>query len=208
MSALQEVQLQEGQDIRRLTSTQKPFKTRDAYSMLAPAPSLQDFHGQWIWGTKVPNKVKIFAWLYFKNRLSTKANLFDKNVMENATCGRCGRPSEDRRHVFFDCKLSKDVWLALGLRSLSDATDIDIWALPSGCQQDPVTWPSVLLTILWRLWDARNGDIFRNERQLPRDVIIRACDDLTIWEGRFSSVSMIPGLRRWRLYLRSCVNSM
>lgn len=100
MSALQEVHLQEGQDVRRLTSTGKPFKSRDAYDMLAPSPSLQDFHGRWIWGSKVPNKVKIFAWLYFKNRLSTKVNLFDKNVMEDAICGRCAHPSEDRCHVF------------------------------------------------------------------------------------------------------------
>jgi hypothetical protein len=207
MSALQEVRLQEGQDVRRLTSTGKPFKSRDAYDMLAPSPSLQDFHGRWIWGSKVPNKVKIFAWLYFKNRLSTKANLFDKNVMEDAICGRCAHPSEDRCHVFFDCKLSKDVWLMLGIRSLSTAADNDVWALPSDCHQDPATWPSVLLTILWRLWDARNGAIFWNERHLPQDVIIHVCDDLIIWEGRFSSASMIPGLRQWRVFLRSCVNS-
>ncbi|CAD6256295.1 unnamed protein product [Miscanthus lutarioriparius] len=124
-------------DIRRLTSTQKPFKTRDAYNMLALAPSLQDFHGQWIWGTKVPNKVKIFAWLYFKNRLNTKANLFDKNVMENSICGRCSHPLEDRRHVFFDCKLSKDVWLVLGLRFLPDAT---FGRMEGDCQQDPATF--------------------------------------------------------------------
>lgn len=160
MSTLQDVHLQEGQDIRRLTSTRKPFKTRDAYNILAPSPSSQDFHSRWIWGTKVPNKVKIFAWLYSKNRLSMKANLLDKHVMEDAVCGRCDHPSEDRHHVFFDCKLSKEVWIILGLRLLSTAADNDVWALPSDCQQDPATWPFVFLTILWRLWDARNGAIF------------------------------------------------
>jgi hypothetical protein len=207
MTDLQEVRLQEGQDIRRLTSTQKAFRSRDAYNMLAPSPSVQDFHGRWIWGSKVPNKVKIFAWLYFKGRLSTKANLFDKNVMQDAICCRCSCPSEDRCHVFFDCKLSDNVWNALGLRFLSTAADNDVWALPSVCHQDAATWPSVLLTILWRLWDARNGTIFRNERHLPQDVILRVCDDSAIWEGRFSSASMIPRLRQWRVFLRSCVNT-
>jgi hypothetical protein len=207
MSDLQGVCLQEGQDIRGLTSTWKPFRSRDAYNMLAPSPSVQDFHGRWIWGSKVPNKVKIFAWLYFKDRLSTKANLFDKNVMQDAICGRCGCPSEDRCHVFFDCKLSDDVWNALGLGFLSTTADNDVWALPSVCHQDAATWPSVLLTILWRLWDARNGTIFRNERHLPQEVIVRICDDLTVWEGRFSSASMKDGLRQWRVFLRSCVNA-
>lgn len=98
--------------------------------------------------------------------------------MEDATCGRCGHLSDDRRHAFFNCNLSKDVWTALGLSLLSDASDTDVWALPSGFQQDPETWPFVLLSILRRLWDARNGAVFRNERQQPRDVITRVCDDL------------------------------
>jgi hypothetical protein len=40
MSDLQGVRLQEGQDIRGLTSTRKPFRSRDAYNMLAPSPSV------------------------------------------------------------------------------------------------------------------------------------------------------------------------
>jgi hypothetical protein len=190
MAVLQDMHLQEGQDVRRLTSTRKPFKSRDAYTILSPSPSTQDFHGRWIWGTKVPNKVKISAWLYFKNRLSMKANLLDKHMMEDAICGRCNHQSEDRQHVFFGCHLSKEVWNMLGLRSLSTTDDIDVWVIPSSCEQDAATWPSVLLTILWRLWDARNGAIFRNERHLPCDVINRIRDDLTIWEGRFRSASM------------------
>lgn len=201
MSVLQGVHLQYGQDVRRLTSTRKPFNTKDAYSMLAPSPSTQDLHGRWIWGTKVPNKVKIFAWLYFKDRLSTKANLLGKHVMDDAVCGRCGHQSEDRQHAFFECQLSNEVWRILRL------SHIDVWALPLNCGQEATIGPSVLLTILWRLWDARNGTIFRNERHLPREVILRVCDDLIIWEGRFRPASRIPGLCRWHLFLRSCVNS-
>lgn len=74
LSVLQDVHLQDGHDIRCMTATQKPFSTRDAYEALSPTPFVQDFHGSWIWKTRVPNKVKIFRWLYFKNRLSTKAN--------------------------------------------------------------------------------------------------------------------------------------
>jgi hypothetical protein len=78
----------------------------------------------------VPNKVKILAWLYFKNRLSTKANLLDKHVMEDDICG-CDHQLEDRQHVFFAYQLSKEVWNMLGLHSLSTAADNDVWVLPS-----------------------------------------------------------------------------
>jgi hypothetical protein len=69
-------------------TTTKPFGTRDAYEALSLTPEVQDFHGAWIWRSKVPNKVKIFGWLFFKDRLNTTANLLHKNIMENAICHR------------------------------------------------------------------------------------------------------------------------
>jgi hypothetical protein len=73
--------------------------------------------------------------------------------MDDAICGRCDHQLEDKNHVFFDCKLSKEVCIILGLRILSATVDNDVWALPSNCQQDPVTWPSIsiFLTFLWRV---------------------------------------------------------
>jgi hypothetical protein len=163
LAVLQGIHLQEGQDVRRLTTTQLRFSSKDVYDALSPSPSIQDFHGRWIWQTKVPNKVKIFAWLYFKDRLSTKANLFYKNVKEDAICSHCEHPIEDRHHTFFGCPLSRDTWNTIGLGLLSTMDDTDVWTLPTAVQQDPATWPSILLTILWCLWEARNGTIFRSD---------------------------------------------
>jgi hypothetical protein len=112
---------------------------------------------------KSAKKVKIFAWLYFKDRLSTKANLFYKNVKEDAICSHCEHPIEDRHHTFFGCPLSRDTWNTIGLGLLSTMDDTDVWTLPTAVQQDPATWPSILLTILWCLWEARNGTIFRSD---------------------------------------------
>jgi hypothetical protein len=63
-------------------------------------------------------KVKVFAWLFFKDRLSTKANLLHKHVMEDSVCQRCSHPVEDRQHVFFDCPLSSEIWDCIGLSSV------------------------------------------------------------------------------------------
>jgi hypothetical protein len=37
-------------------------------------------------------------------------------------------------------------------------SDVDIWnaSVPNGL--DATMWPFILLTILWRLWDDRNGE--------------------------------------------------
>jgi hypothetical protein len=91
--------------------------------------------------------------------------------------------------------------------SLLSAEDVEVWPLPPPSDQDPETWPSILQAILWRLWDARNATIFRSERLSARNVLSKVCDDLTIWEGRFASASMVPGLRRCHAYLRSCISN-
>jgi hypothetical protein len=155
----------------------------------------------------MPNKVKIFSWLYFKDRLSTKSNLFHKHVKDDSVCQRCNHPVEDRHHVFFDCPLSKEVWSSTGLSLLSTAEDVEVWSLPPPSDQDPKTWPSILQAILWRLWDARNAAIFRSKRLSARNVLSKVCDDLAIWESRFASASMVPGLRQWRTYLRYCISN-
>ena len=121
LSILQGIQLQDRQDTRLMSSTRKPFNTKDAYAALAPSPSVQDLHGRWIWKSRVPNKVKFFAWLYFKDRLSTKSNLFHEHVLDNSVCQRCSHPIEDRCHVFFNCPLSKEVWRSIGMPTLSES---------------------------------------------------------------------------------------
>lgn len=206
LSVLQGIRLHDAKDVRRLTNTNKPFSTRDAYEALSPTLEVQDFHGAWIWRSKVPNKVKIFGWLFFKDRLNTKANLLHKNIMENAICHRCSHPDEDKHHVIFSCDTSHEVWQRIGLSAISATDDINLWVVPAIMEADSATWPSVLLTLLWRLWDARNGTIFRGETHHWRSTVSRVCDDLTSWEGRFVSGSMVPGLRRWKMYLRSCMD--
>jgi hypothetical protein len=72
---LQDAHLDDSSDVRLLLLTGKKFKTKDAYPALAPSLGHEDLISKQIWGSAVPNKVKVFAWLYFKDRLSSHANL-------------------------------------------------------------------------------------------------------------------------------------
>jgi hypothetical protein len=47
---------------------------------------------------------------------------------------------------------------------------------------EPRLWPFVLLTILSRLWDAMNGEIFRGETASGTVVVRKVCDDFVIWQ--------------------------
>jgi len=80
-------------------------------------PRSPDVHAQRIWSSHVMNKVKIFSWLYFKDRLSTRTNLFAKHIVDNDRCERCVGHIEDRYHVFFGCQTSSGAWSQLHLAS-------------------------------------------------------------------------------------------
>lgn len=75
LSCLQRIQLCEEPDERQIKLTGKPYTSISAYAAIDSPQNSLDIHGQHIQSTRVPNKVKIFAWLYFKDSLSTCANL-------------------------------------------------------------------------------------------------------------------------------------
>jgi len=154
--------------------TGKRFNTKDAYAALEPTVECEDLHGKYIWRTAVPNKVKIFAWLYFKDRLSSRFNLHRKHVLRDDICERCSSMTEDRYHIFFGCLSISSIWQRLCFSAAPSLTDEEIWRLepPNGLGKE--LWPSILLTILWRLWDARNGEIFRHEPLLDSGSLPKA----------------------------------
>jgi hypothetical protein len=95
LSLLQGIELDELPDQRRMKLTGRRFTSRDAYHAITDVESM-DLHGQRVWKTRVPNKVKIFSWLYFKDRLSTRSNLHAKHILDHALCERCSQQPEDR----------------------------------------------------------------------------------------------------------------
>ncbi|CAD6207229.1 unnamed protein product [Miscanthus lutarioriparius] len=181
---LQETNLGDGADERRLKHTGKVFTARDAYATPDRRSDTPDVHGRHIWGTRLPNKVKIFAWLYFKDRLSTRGNLFAKHVLDDDACQRCSGCVEDRQHVFFDCTSSAELWQMLQMSSVAELADANVW---TGCplpHLDAKLCPFVFLslTILSRIWDARNAEVFGSEPSSSRRIITRVCDDPVIWQ--------------------------
>jgi hypothetical protein len=136
----------EGHDVRLMKTTKRPYTTRDAYAALDSAGESSDIHGRRVWKTKLPNKVKIFAWLYFKDRISTKVNLFAKHMVENDKCERCTGSVEDRLHVFFGCAQSKFIWTTIGMENLQRMSDEDVWsATPPACLNKAL-WPFVFFS--------------------------------------------------------------
>jgi hypothetical protein len=167
LSSLQDVNLGEGDDVRVVKLTGRPYMTRHAYTTLDDSGDSTDIHGRRIWGTRLPNKVKVFAWLYFKDRLSTKTNLHAKHVVDSERCERCSQAAEDRHHVFFGCVRNRSVWSRIHMIHVEALSDNESWYANTPTNLDASLWPFVYLAIFWRIWDDRNGHVFRSERFCP-----------------------------------------
>jgi hypothetical protein len=186
---------------RLLVSTTAKFSVRDAYKNLT-CTGVQVQNSINIWRAKIPNKVKIFSWLFFKDRLSTRTNLFRKNVLDDDKCQRCGSCV-----LVATCSLvvqaALNFWTALQLVSIiSRRTDM-LWCMSMPPEAPQLVWPDVVLTILWRIWEARNGFTFRAEVNRRR-IISTVCDDLDVWSHHYSKPLDKEALRRWRSFLRHC----
>jgi len=66
--SLQATTLDDAPDQRLMKLTGKGYTSRDAYIALSSNQDQQDVHANRIWASRVPAKVKIFSWLYFKDR--------------------------------------------------------------------------------------------------------------------------------------------
>lgn len=116
---------------------------------------------------------------------------------------------EDKHHTFFECAVSAGVWQILGFSDVSAMSDEEIWSFTPPPGLKGKLWPFVLLTILWRLWDARNGQIFRGEHFDNRLVIAQICDDFVIRRKCLRN-ELVNSLNDRRSYFLSCnsVNSL
>jgi len=200
---LQGINLGSGADTRLLKLNGKPYSTRDAYTALDTAGDNSDNHGHRIWCTHLPNKVKVFSWLYFKDRLSSRANLHAKHVVDNDQCLRCSSSVESPHHIFFGCRSSSELWRVARLSHVGLLSDEDVWSMTIPDGLDAALWPFVLLTILWRLWDNKNGEVFRSKTSNYRAVLNNVCNDFVTWRKRLPA-NLVSSLDGWRSFLVDC----
>jgi hypothetical protein len=114
-----------------------------------------------IWTTKIPPKVRVFAWRLVKDGLATQVNRKKRTLAKHATCQVCGREDETTYHAVVRCpKLTalrhelRVVW-ALPKEEDFRCTGSD-WLLLLLDKVDDATRAQVLL-LFWRAWHLRNN---------------------------------------------------
>jgi hypothetical protein len=118
---------------------------------------------------------------------------------------RCQSPAEDAAHLFITCPYADRIWQRLGITPTSASID-NLWdaSLPQGVPSR--VWPFVLLTILWKIWEARNDKTFRavDRRSTTSSRLI--ISDLDIWSHRLFVAGDKEVVSLWRSFLSARCN--
>ncbi|XBI83492.1 hypothetical protein VPH35_091994 [Triticum aestivum] len=175
-----------------------PFSAKNAYSSIV-AEDYTDPHHDLVWASKVPIKVKIFAWLLLRDRLNTKANMLRKHIAQSAACPRCQDPHEDALYLISTCSYATQVWTSQGLQAPTSIDDLLQHPPLQGL--NPNIWPSVALTISWKLWDSRNALVFRNEDHSHRTTLRNIVADFSLWVFRFKKKKDNLFAKHWLHFL-------
>jgi hypothetical protein len=112
-----------------------------------------------IWGLQVTNKIKMFLWRFTHNSLLVQNKLVRKGVKRvDKRFPVCLRFDEDCGHLFFKCKLVKELWRLLDLEELrqnlagmNSALEATSYIL---AQQGEFITRAIVL--LWCWWSAKN----------------------------------------------------
>ncbi|KAH1063899.1 hypothetical protein J1N35_028886 [Gossypium stocksii] len=62
----------------------------------------------------------------YKNYLPTRVNLIHRNLRNNPLCPRCGVTAETTNHLFRECSVSKTVWKALAMETITLYASMEI----------------------------------------------------------------------------------
>ena len=95
--------------------------------------------------------------------------------------------------------LERRVWLRLGFTPTSCIEDL--WDIPANT--DHRIWNSMLLIILWKIWDSRNAMTFRQQNDHDITTLKNILQDLMLWIPRMKKPEEKQAASSWRSYLSS-----
>ncbi|GJZ43010.1 RNA-directed DNA polymerase, eukaryota, partial [Tanacetum coccineum] len=138
------------------------------------------------WVKFILNKVNIFAWKLFLNRLPTRSNLAKRKVsIDTDVCPVCDSAQEEVAHVFFCCSLARDLtrlicrWWNLDEHLFSSYAEWLSWfnSLRLGSKLKAIL-EGVFYITWWSVWNFRNHLLFASTK--PRkesifdDIVLRS----------------------------------
>ncbi|KAG8499648.1 hypothetical protein CXB51_006070 [Gossypium anomalum] len=169
------------------------FSVRSAYWALKEDTwNSQEEHWKISWKYQGPQRVRVFLWLAFQQRLLTNSERTRRGISHSSSCTVCGNDLEDLVHVLRDCPNANDVWKIVvpdQLKQRFFSLPFHDWFILNLCfherlQESGVTWSCLFGLIEWRIWKNRNLFIFQNISWIATEVVkVSSC-----WARQYESM--------------------
>ncbi|XP_057418180.1 uncharacterized protein LOC130712363 [Lotus japonicus] len=151
------------------------YTVSSAYAyLLDPIADMEELVFKNAWSGIAPSNVSAFVWRVLLDRVQTKVNLQRRNIIsgeEAVRCVLCHAAEESTRHLFFSCNRVAPLWNScyrwIGLVTVlpeDRLTHIMQHDIPFLSQKQNDCWRAVWNSIIWSIWIARNGVLFRDEQ--------------------------------------------
>ncbi|KAL4325431.1 hypothetical protein GQ457_11G002310 [Hibiscus cannabinus] len=157
------------------------FSTRSAYEYLAhDSPSGDSVNWKRVWKLEVPQRIRVFVWLLFHDRLLTNVERARHHMTSLVTCEVCGSGHEDIEHVLRSCNAAKGVWTRVVPRSTHKAffsLPFRDWLSDNLFSASFVPGDAVLgirfVILCWLLWKRRCSFLFGLNEELLDHILSR-----------------------------------
>ncbi|KAL4362548.1 hypothetical protein GQ457_04G039580 [Hibiscus cannabinus] len=89
----------------------RKFMTKSAYEALREAGELNgEVHWRQIWKMSIPQRIRMFFWLVFHERLLTNTERVRRHLSDYVRCSVCNNGSETIEHALRLCSKARRVW--------------------------------------------------------------------------------------------------
>ncbi|KAA3474645.1 reverse transcriptase [Gossypium australe] len=156
------------------------FSVRSAYwSLKENTWNPQEEHWKLPWKFQGPQRVRMFLWLAFRQRLLTNSEQTRRGISHSSSCSTCGHGVEDLEHALRDCPAAKEVWMLVIPNQLKQrffSVPFPNWLTLNLCfheslQGSDLTWSCLFGMIAWRIWKKRNLLIFQKISWTATEVV-------------------------------------
>jgi hypothetical protein len=144
-----------------------------------------------VWQKHIPSKVSVFVWRLLRNRLPTKDNLVQRQVIQNsdtACITGCGG-LETATHLFLHCNIFSSLWYNVyRWLHISSVTPSNIrqhfiqFTSMAGLPRSTYTFLKIIwFASVWVLWKERNNRVFQNKVSTPYALVEQVKLNSFLW---------------------------
>jgi hypothetical protein len=128
-----------------------------------------------LWKTKVPSKIKVFAWRLANHSLPTGDVLDHRNMSTLSVYAICHATNDSWRHSLLDCTMARCIWALTDEHltehvCISTCSDAKEWVFHPLETTSHTEFITILIT-LWAIWTTRRKAIHESILQSPVTVI-------------------------------------